>query len=847
MIAVAEPPGSVAVNSEALQSEIAEGISRVREFAFLKEHAEKLGVRVWLFGGTAAGLGHYAKWNLQHKLGDPRYQSDRFDYDYGNIYRTTQDADIVIDGTAEQAEALETLLSERFQHLSGEKSIWEVRLLKGQRNDKLPLLNNPDFANQHTDSNSTGMIEVTTPPKNENRVRDLRDWNADASGRENTFLSDLRQGKLTYYFSDKHSSTSRAKEGMNPPILSAIRYLTKAFQFELELKETDVKKLAEVIRDFDPKSKMHPYVKKWIERNGKKLLKNAVNMEYAWDTLDKLGLRKKLIAVNNDANSKDSLAWWMDKEPLRSKPIGQGRGKTAGELGITTVAHETGIYSAFESITRAHTGDPNVFISRQGKEGESAVYGSGFYASIGRTGAKKTGLTIRFEMNPTARQGTDFEIHNGNYVRVLNRNAIRVIPESLDLGPVEYFQLLADQSRDPSDLGLLLRQRHRFDRQKSELTPEQMQAIHEVVAARLKPPHFDRGLLNEWNQLPKAKDYPSPFQSGSLGKKMFETVEKSQDGWNVEELKNLFLGTTTPDEFIQLMKIFRPGQYPDWDMLTNEVGEHFVKLKPSPEQFETYLNRFMVRTNNWMSLMKHAWDHGAISLDQYLSLSESYISTHRIRNNFGPEVLAILQESPRATQASPKEINRMVKMMETNKEKADFISSQLQKSSTPASFLDTLSQTYALSSLHKIGDTLDHFLSLNPTKEQKLQAISHSKLDPIFVEKMIRSTQTANEYQAIFHGILNQLGSYTESIRNGFRHDYMRDQTEQALLNSAKHFQRFGEADPQVPAQLAFRLKTIDEKEFTYRLTGHRPVSGHLASFFGSCVKTLKRISGESP
>ena len=235
------------------------------------------------------------------------------------------------------------------------------------------------------------------------------------------------------------------------------------------------------------------------------------------------------------------------------------------------------------------------------------------------------------------------------------------------------------------------------------------------------------------------------------------------------------------------MKIFRPGQYPDWDMLTNEVGEHFVKLKPSPEQFETYLNRFMVRTNNWMSLMKHAWDHGAISLDQYLSLSESYISTHRIRNNFGPEVLAILQESPRATQASPKEINRMVKMMETNKEKADFISSQLQKSSTPASFLDTLSQTYALSSLHKIGDTLDHFLSLNPTKEQKLQAISHSKLDPIFVEKMIRSTQTANEYQAIFHGILNQLGSYTESIRNGFRHDYMRDQTEQALLNSATH------------------------------------------------------------
>ena len=161
----------------------------------------------------------------------PAFSRIAFDYDYTNIFRSTQDADIVIDGTLAQAEALEASLKAKFGHLKGSKDIWEVRLLTKPRGDKEALLDNPDFLNQHTDSNSTGMIELSKPPEGEHVVRDLRDWKARAPA----FFEDIRLGKLHYYYSPEHVNTPRFKEGMNDPILSVIRYLTKAFQYELEI------------------------------------------------------------------------------------------------------------------------------------------------------------------------------------------------------------------------------------------------------------------------------------------------------------------------------------------------------------------------------------------------------------------------------------------------------------------------------------------------------------------------------------------------------------------------------------------------------------------------------------
>ena len=86
-----------------LIADIADRRSRVPEFEFLREEAQRRGLRVWLFGGTAAGYGYYVKWDSLRELGDTSFQPDRFDYDYTNIYRATQDLDIVVDGSANDA------------------------------------------------------------------------------------------------------------------------------------------------------------------------------------------------------------------------------------------------------------------------------------------------------------------------------------------------------------------------------------------------------------------------------------------------------------------------------------------------------------------------------------------------------------------------------------------------------------------------------------------------------------------------------------------------------------------------------------------------------------------------
>jgi hypothetical protein len=429
--------------------EIGEAISarlvRVQQFAFIREEAEKLGVKAYLFGGSAAGFGHYVKWDLARAKGDTRFQPDRFDYDYSNIYRSNQDLDIVIDGPAEKEQALKNVLSETYPHLEGSKINWDVRLLREKMNGNEALLNNPDFLNQHTDSNSTGLIEITRPSSGESVVRDLRDWNS----KEPFFLKDIQAGKLHYYHSPTHAQTGRAAQGLNPPILSAIRYLTKAFQYELQIGPRDLKSIQKVIQDFNAEKDLrNPYVSDWIEKNGKKLIQNAVNIEYAWNTLESLGLRRKLIEINNTPGTQESLAWWLDKEPLRSKPLGSS-GMTAKEVfekhfpgKPLVIAHETNNLIAFDSITRAHTGDPNVLISRKGYPGETAEYGDGFYTRVGREGARRTGNTIRFELDPQARLGTDFTMID-DYLVIQNRNALRVIPESLNIGIVEYFEMLA--------------------------------------------------------------------------------------------------------------------------------------------------------------------------------------------------------------------------------------------------------------------------------------------------------------------------------------------------------------------------------------------------------------------
>jgi formylglycine-generating enzyme required for sulfatase activity len=445
------------INTSEFISHTEKGLLLVPEFQFLKETAEKMGIRVWLFGGTAASFLHYVKWDLDRSKGLMNLQADRFDYDYTNIFRSTQDLDIVVDATPEVAKLFQDVITEKFPHFLGAKTKWEVRSLRhrmgaiGQASFKEALLNDSDFNNQNTDSNSIGMIEITSSAT-ESRIRDLKNWDKSSS----LFLKDTIENQITFLKSKNHFSTFRAKAGENPEILSVIRMLVKAFQYELTFSQDDFNIIKTIISDFDGRKITNNTALRRIHDTAKKLVMHAVNIEYAINKLDELGLRKKLIQLG-DKSIPNSFAWWLNREPLRSSPVGLGKGKTAENLNIDIVAHETNNFLAYESITRSHSGEPNVLISRANEAGEQAVHGEGFYTKQGKKGARGTGLTIRFKVNPIAREGTDF-FTVGDFIVFKNKKALQVIQESLNFDISDLLNLAESHQQlsfEKSNLALL--------------------------------------------------------------------------------------------------------------------------------------------------------------------------------------------------------------------------------------------------------------------------------------------------------------------------------------------------------------------------------------------------------
>jgi hypothetical protein len=609
-----------------LEQGIAGRLKRVEEFRFIEQEAAKLGVRAWLFGGTAAGYAHYVKWDMQREKGDPRFQKDRFDYDYTNIYRSTQDLDIVIDGNPEQAQKLQALLQEKYPHLQGSKTAWEVRLLTQDIGDKQAILNNPDFMNQHTDSNSTGLIELTKPRAGEDVIRDVRDWKS----KEPYFLKDVHDAMLHYYYSPLHGTTKFAREGRNPPIFSAIRFLTKAFQYELKVRPQDLEQIKKVIDEFNPKQiPKEGFVADWIEKNGKKLIQNAVNIEYAWNTLERLGLRRKLQGIKGDVHATESLAWWMNKEPLRTEVLGRGTGKTARELGLDIVAHETRSFLAYESITRAHTGDSNVLISRDGVSGEEAAHGHGFYVKSGREGARHTGFTIRLHLDPNAREGTDFEYIRGeDYVVVKNKAALKVIPESLSIGPVEFFQMLAAQETEnkagfaASDRGIIEKLKRRIGAKVHALSQSDREKIIAILKEEIpKSGKFDATLaVRVWFSFPIAAQYPELVEALlKLDNRhinvWLQRFVLSQPHWQTHpELIELLFKKGTEDQMI-CETLAKPHwkSHPEWIDLLIERGKADVQV--------AYLLAYPHWQNdpNWTGWVEKLLNKGNVDIDTVIT------------------------------------------------------------------------------------------------------------------------------------------------------------------------------------------------------------------------------------
>ncbi|MBF0315546.1 MAG: hypothetical protein HQK50_11630 [Oligoflexia bacterium] len=424
-----------------LRDTLAQRLESVPEFKQIKQVAEEMGLQLYLFGGAAAAYAHYVHRDLERTIEKRAYDLYHFSmpYDLFEIYRLGQDIDLVVNASPEEAMALQAKLDEILPWKIGNKSLWEVRTLKDDFHDKMGLLSK-EYLNQNNDSNSMGLIEIT----GKHKVIDLSqgtEWEKSNGGK---FLEDISQNAITFYRNPKHATTKRYLELNNPEIFSVIRYLTKAFQYNLlPLSKHDQQTIAAIVRDFNPEKDLQTnYARHWIIANGSKLIKNAMNMEAAFDLLDQLGLRKKLATITIPSEMEEGhqkrykgLDYWMKKEPLRTLPLQLDcpPGQSAKELNIDTITHNTNSEEAYDSIMADFIERrANAFISRQGYEEEHATYGEGFYVSIGdSSNYGDSQYAIQFKLHPKACAGRDFEVvadpSHPNWMLIKNKAAIERI------------------------------------------------------------------------------------------------------------------------------------------------------------------------------------------------------------------------------------------------------------------------------------------------------------------------------------------------------------------------------------------------------------------------------------
>lgn len=436
---------------------------RVPEHKRIAELAKARGLRVYLFGGTAANFARYVKWSVESEKGLREFRAGYFTYDFTKTYRENQDLDIVIsrvDGKPETREEIvefQKALESEFPYFQSQKTVWEVRGFRTKNGDKEALFDDWDFANQHSDTQSTGLVELTEPPQGESVVRDSRDWNSENS----RFLSDLASDHIRLYFSKNHAQTARAAKGENDPIVEVLRLIRKAVQSGASIDAESMSHMRKIAQEFDPERSLNSYSRKRALREAEKIALNAIDLEHAWNLLDHLGLRQKLIRIGGDAQDVESVAWKLSREPLRStyeeasKRIrwqGKPTGRTARDLNITTVAHATRTIDAYLSIASSPFARPNFFYSRGGGFRESAAEGDGVYAALGTKGYGPYSVVL--SVDPNAREGIDFELHFGKFITINNSSAFKLIPQ--DFNPDADEAIKALFGTELADEGVLL-------------------------------------------------------------------------------------------------------------------------------------------------------------------------------------------------------------------------------------------------------------------------------------------------------------------------------------------------------------------------------------------------------
>ncbi len=435
----AEPNHSF-LKAETLRNEILFRRSKVSEFIRIEKMARNYGLRVFLFGGAASSFANYVRWDLERRNGRSELKEVYFNYDWDRIYKSSQDLDLAVSAFDEKndnqknIEQFEKALVEEFPALRIDIHRLNGPYVNYEKKERPSLLGNSDFISQNGDSVSTGLIELTSSSE----IMDLRS----AASEEALFLRDLSLGQIKFLESATHADSSRSRAGINPAMFSVIRYFVNALRYDLKLLPEDQTTIQNIISDFDPnlllRSEKIDYLRNWLKANTRKMVSQTVDLERAYTIINSFNLREKLAPLDDEAKKVGSLDWILSRLSLPSDPAkisalnrySKKTNKTASDLSLTTITHQTSSLEAFEQITGNPFGRANFFISIE-DNGQHARYGSGFYALEGMRGTHPNSLSYHIVMSikPIAKEGEDFELVNsilGKIVLGFNREVFEI-------------------------------------------------------------------------------------------------------------------------------------------------------------------------------------------------------------------------------------------------------------------------------------------------------------------------------------------------------------------------------------------------------------------------------------
>jgi len=373
---------------------------------------------------------------------------------------------------------------------------------------------------------------------------------------------DARSGVVHLNFSAASWATDGADPVKKPPILSVVRALNEASQYDLKILPEDWEKMRQIAGEFNPKAALGGGDDALLDSSVKKIFTKSSDIERSWNMLDELGLRKKFEEIKGDTSNRDSMAWMLNKEPLRSYPLGQltendprarlqsdlHRGKTAKELGLDVVSHETS-YEGFESITSSPVGKPNIVISRAGAVGEAVTYGDGAYFQVGKDGGRGVGgAVVRCQMAPDAVEGIDFRYEQKlGILVVLNANAITLMPEGANLSMAQYLDRIAAHQQFTSGDAVRVEKNKVAIMKSLEADPAEFEALR----ARLKAE-----LAKKWPNGDLVKEAVS-FVGDRLDPELMSSLVKFRGEARVD---TSFLSTLLPDDVLKNPKIAKTAQ-----------------------------------------------------------------------------------------------------------------------------------------------------------------------------------------------------------------------------------------------------------------------------------------------